>query len=98
MTVCVGLGGVLYGYDIGVISGALLFIRHTIPMTDDQMGIIVGAVLGGGLIGTLITGPLVDINTSCNFCAVYPKISLFARIIQRIIIHVYAGNIGISFC
>lgn len=57
---CAGIGGILYGYDIGVISGALLFIRRTIPMTDDQMGIIVGAVLAGGLLGTLITGYLSD--------------------------------------
>lgn len=57
---CAGLGGILYGYDIGVISGALLFVQKTIPMTDQQTGFIVGAVLTGGLVGTLITGPLAD--------------------------------------
>lgn len=57
---CSGLGGILYGYDIGVISGALLFIKHSIPMTDTQMGLIVGAVLAGGLVGTLATGILAD--------------------------------------
>ena len=46
---CVGLSGILYSYDIGVIAGALSFIRHTIPMTDSELGLIVGAVLGGGL-------------------------------------------------
>lgn len=44
----------------GVISGALLFIRNTIPMNDTQIGLIVGAVLGGGLVGTLIAGPIGD--------------------------------------
>jgi len=57
---CAGLGGILYGYDIGVISGALLFVQKSIPMTDNQIGFIVGAVLTGGLLGTLITGPLAD--------------------------------------
>jgi MFS transporter, SP family, galactose:H+ symporter len=57
---CSGLGGILYGYDIGVISGALLFVQKVIPMTTQQLGIIVGAVLTGGLLGTLITGPLAD--------------------------------------
>jgi len=57
---CAGLGGILYGYDIGVISGALLFVQKTIPMSDSQTGFIVGAVLTGGLLGTLITGPLAD--------------------------------------
>ena len=56
----VSVGGILYGYDIGVISGALLFIRNTIPMTDAQVGLIVGAVLGGGLFGTLLAGPVSD--------------------------------------
>lgn len=56
----VSVGGILYGYDIGVISGALLFIKNTIPMTDIQVGYIVGAVLGGGLFGTLLAGPVGD--------------------------------------
>lgn len=60
IAVLVGIGGILYGYDIGVISGALLFIHKSIPMTVSQTGIIVGAVLGGGLIGTLVAGPLAD--------------------------------------
>jgi SP family galactose:H+ symporter-like MFS transporter len=56
----VSIGGILYGYDIGVISGALLFIRNSIPMDETQMGYIVGAVLGGGLFGTLAAGPIGD--------------------------------------
>lgn len=56
----VSVGGILYGYDMGVISGALLFIRNSIPMSDTQIGMIVGAVLGGGLVGTLLAGPLAD--------------------------------------
>jgi SP family galactose:H+ symporter-like MFS transporter len=56
----VSVGGILYGYDMGVISGALLFIKDTIPMTDSQIGLIVGAVLGGGLVGTLFAGPMGD--------------------------------------
>lgn len=60
MAILVGVGGILYGYDIGVVSGALLFIHKSIPMTDTQTGIVVGAVLGGGLLGTLVAGPLAD--------------------------------------
>lgn len=56
----VSVGGILYGYDMGVISGALLFIQNAIPMTDAEIGLIVGAVLGGGLVGTLVSGPLAD--------------------------------------
>ena len=61
ISMLVGIGGILYGYDIGVVSGALLFIHKSIPMTDAQTGVIVGAVLAGGLIGTLMAGPLADL-------------------------------------
>jgi SP family galactose:H+ symporter-like MFS transporter len=55
------MGGVLYGYDLGVISGALLFINHDIPMTLAQSSFLVGAVLGGGAIATLVSGALADL-------------------------------------
>lgn len=54
------LGGLLYGYDIGVISGALLYIEKDIVLTTTQTSLIVAAVLGGGSIATLISGPLAD--------------------------------------
>ena len=60
IAILVGIGGILYGYDIGVISGALLFINKAIPLSDTKIGAIVGAVLAGSLGGTLIAGPLTD--------------------------------------
>jgi sugar porter (SP) family MFS transporter len=60
ISLLVGMGGILYGYDIGVVSGALLFMRKSIAMTDAQLGFIVGAVLAGGLVGTLLAGPAAD--------------------------------------
>lgn len=61
LTCCAGLGGILYGYDIGVISGALVYIRRTIPLTTAQAELIVGAVLLGSLLGTLLSGALADL-------------------------------------
>lgn len=58
--ICAGLGGVLYGYDIGVISGALVFIKQSILLTRQETEIIVGSVLIGGLLGTVFTGSLAD--------------------------------------
>ena len=54
------VGGVIYGYDLGIISGALLFIRHDIPMSLAESSFLVGAVLGGGAIATLVSGTLAD--------------------------------------
>ena len=65
MVSLVGLGGILYGYDIGVISGAMglidtYFKQHGHSLTNMQQGVIYGAVLAGGLLGTLIAGPMAD--------------------------------------
>jgi SP family galactose:H+ symporter-like MFS transporter len=54
------VGGVLYGYDLGVIAGALLFVPHDIPMTVQQISFLVGAYLFGGAVATLLSGPLAD--------------------------------------
>lgn len=55
------MGGILYGYDLGIIAGALLFIHKSIPMSDMQSSFLVSSVLGGGAIATLIAGPLADL-------------------------------------
>ncbi|MCD6047482.1 MAG: csbC 1 [Gammaproteobacteria bacterium] len=60
ITLCAGLGGVLYGYDIGVISGALPLMQKSIALTLVQQEIIVGAVLAGSLVGTLLAGSAAD--------------------------------------
>lgn len=56
----VSVGGILYGYDVGVISGALLFMRNTIPLTDSELGMIGGGMFWGGLAGTFLSGPVGD--------------------------------------
>lgn len=55
-----GVGGMLYGYDIGVISGALPFMQQEIALSTVQLSMIVAAVLGGGSIATLVSGGLSD--------------------------------------
>jgi sugar porter (SP) family MFS transporter len=56
-----GIGGMLYGYDLGVISGALPFMQQEIVLSTAQLSMIVAAVLGGGSIATLISGGLADV-------------------------------------
>jgi MFS transporter, SP family, galactose:H+ symporter len=60
MIVISGIGGFLYGYDLGIISGALAFMNRDIAMTAQQLHIMPGAVLFGGAFATLFTGPLCD--------------------------------------
>ncbi len=54
-------GGLLFGYDTGVISGALLFVREDFaPLSDFVQGIIVSFLLIGAVTGALIGGPTAD--------------------------------------
>jgi sugar porter (SP) family MFS transporter len=54
-------GGLLFGYDTGVISGALLFIRQDFaPLSPFLEGIIVSTLLVGAVVGALSGGPLSD--------------------------------------
>lgn len=55
-----GLGGMLYGYDLGIIAGALVFMKPALSLSASQMSLIVAAVLGGGSVATLVGGPLAD--------------------------------------
>ncbi|WP_037064144.1 sugar porter family MFS transporter [Pseudonocardia acaciae] len=55
-----GTGGLLFGYDTGVISGALLFIRADFALSVFAQGAIVSSLVGAAVIGALAGGPLAD--------------------------------------
>ena len=50
----------LFGYDIGVISGAILFIKKDFSLSSGMEEIVVSAVLLGSLIGAAAGGLLAD--------------------------------------
>lgn len=54
------VGGLLFGYDTGVISGALLFIKETWTLTAFEQGWIVSSVLVGAILGAVLSGNLTD--------------------------------------
>jgi len=55
-----GLGGLLFGYDTGVIAGALLFITPDFHLTSFESGLVVGAVPIGAVLGAAFAGRLSD--------------------------------------
>jgi len=55
------LGGLLFGYDTGVISGALIFIRTQFALSTFQQELVVSVVLVGAAIAALSGGRLADI-------------------------------------
>jgi MFS transporter, SP family, solute carrier family 2 (myo-inositol transporter), member 13 len=62
-----GLGGLLYGIDVGIISGVLPYLQATFTLPDgsllnaQQGSFIVAAVLLGTVISTLFAGWLADL-------------------------------------
>lgn len=60
LQIVAGLGGLLYGIDVGIIGGALPYLEATSGLTTAQLSIIVAAVLLGSVLSTLFAGVLAD--------------------------------------
>eukprot|EP01018_Ginkgo_biloba_P032817 Gb_10436 [translate_table: standard] len=63
LTLAAGIGGLLFGYDTGVISGALLYIRDDFKEVDESSFLqetIVSMAIAGAIIGAAIGGWLND--------------------------------------
>jgi MFS family permease len=102
-----GLGGLLYGVDVGIISGALPYLEATSGLNAGRLSFIVAAVLLGSVISTLFAGALADwigrkklmAASGIIFVASIPMIALahgygplvFGRLLQGI----SAGLIGV---
>ena len=61
LLLCVaGLGGLLYGVDVGIIGGALPYLEATSGLNAAQLSVIVAAVLLGSVISTIFAGVMAD--------------------------------------
>ena len=54
------LGGLLFGYDTGVISGALLFLRAAFHLSSLMAGVVTSIALAGAAGGAAVAGRLAD--------------------------------------
>jgi len=59
-TAVAALGGMLFGYDVGVISGAILFVKKDFSLSPSLEEIVISSVLLGSLIGAIAGGVLAD--------------------------------------
>ncbi|MCH8534291.1 MAG: sugar porter family MFS transporter [Flavobacteriaceae bacterium] len=58
ITIVSALGGLLFGYDTGVINGAQFFLSKHFELDAAMKGWVVGSALLGCLVGALIAGPI----------------------------------------
>ncbi|MBV8284198.1 MAG: MFS transporter, partial [Candidatus Eremiobacteraeota bacterium] len=54
------LGGLLFGYDTGVISGAILFIQKDFSLTTQLQEFTISVVLIGCIAGAAVSGWIAD--------------------------------------
>ena len=52
--------GVIYGYDTGSISGALVFLSKDFHLTEAEKGLVNSILVGGSIVGAMIGGKLAD--------------------------------------
>ncbi|MFI5336231.1 MAG: MFS transporter, partial [Opitutales bacterium] len=102
-----GLGGLLYGVDVGIIAGALPYLEATSGLNAGQLSFIVAAVLLGSVISTLFAGMLADwmgrkplmALSGVLFVASIPMIALSRGygplVLGRLLQGISAGFIGV---
>ena len=107
LLVVAGLGGLLYGVDLGIIGGALPYLEATSALTAEQLSAVVASVLLGSVFSTLFAGQLSDwfgrrplmIASGLAFSLSIPVIALshgFAFLIAgRILQGMSGGVIGV---
>ena len=102
-----GLGGLLYGVDVGIIAGAYPYLEATSKLNAGQLSSVVAAVLLGSVISTLFAGALADwmgrkplmIASGLLFVLSIPAIALShgyeSLVIGRLLQGISAGLIGV---
>ena len=60
LLIMAGLGGLLYGVDVGVIAAALPYIERTSTFNQTEIGWIVGMALWGSLPSSMVAGLLAE--------------------------------------
>ncbi len=102
-----GLGGLLYGIDVGIIGGAYPYLEATSGFSPAELSVIVAAVLLGSVFSTLFSGLLADwmgrrplmILSGLAFAASIPVIALshgyWPLLLGRLLQGVSGGLVGV---
>ena len=105
------LGGLLFGYDTGVISGALIFIKREFGLTTTAEEVVVSGVLLGATIGAifggkaadlfgrrrvlLVTAAIFGIGALASAVAPSPTILIISRVVLGVAIGLASTNVPV---
>src|SRR5512142_3542857 len=101
------LGGMLFGYDTGVISGAILFIQQDFALSPALEELVVSSVVLGAVLGAVAGGTLTDrfgrrmvlVATAALFALGAVGTALAPTITWLIVGRVIVGmSIGVASC
>ena len=95
LTVISTLGGLLFGYDTGVISGALLYMKTDLDLTPFTEALVVSSLLfPGAAFGALLGGKLADRLGRKGSLLVCAGLFLFGALICSVAPNVVIMTIG----
>ena len=60
VAIVAGICALLFGYETGVISGALLFVKRDFSLSPWMQSVVTSTVLGGAALGAGFSGRLAD--------------------------------------
>jgi MFS family permease len=60
IAVTAGIVGIIYGYDLGSIASAILFLKPDFHLSDFQLSIVTSAVVLGQLVGAFCAGRIAN--------------------------------------
>jgi len=101
------LGGLLFGYDTGVINGAQFYLTEYFDLSDALKGWVVGSALLGCFVGAIIAGPLsikIGRKWSLIISAIFFTVSaygsglpeLFPQTVSMLVVFRIIGGLGIG--
>ncbi|WGD38339.1 sugar porter family MFS transporter [Lysinibacter sp. HNR] len=108
ITTISSLGGLLFGYDTGVISGALPFMKPNLGLTPLTEGLVTSSLLLGAALGSLVGGRIADKRGRRRLilwlailffmgavsCALAPSVELL--ILARLVLGLAVGGASIT--
>ncbi len=98
-----GLGGLLYGYDTAVISGAIGFLKDLYRLSPFMEGLVISSIMIGGVFGVGISGFLSDrfgrrkiLMAAALLFAVSAVVSALSQSVSSLVIARVIGGLGIG--